>query len=206
MSVSVRNRYSRGSEWRRWDLHVHTPFSVLNNRFGTDFDSYAKALLERAVGEGIAAVGVTDYFTIEGYKALRELISDEKRLIKLVGEETAEASLEILLIPNIEFRSREVICTEDGDAKVNFHVIFSDEIPPNDIDDHFLRELKFTVESKPDTPDQRHSVTIQNLEDLGKRLKAEHEPFRDKSDRYVGMMNAVVSHEDVSKVFDRQLD
>ncbi len=55
-------RYPRGSEWRRWDLHLHTPSSALNNGFGDDFDSYARQLLERAVAEEIAVVGVTDYF------------------------------------------------------------------------------------------------------------------------------------------------
>ncbi len=62
-------RYPRGSEWRRWDLQVHTPFSALNNGFGSNFDQYAKLLLERAVEKGIAAIGVTDYFSIEAYKA-----------------------------------------------------------------------------------------------------------------------------------------
>ena len=60
--------YPRGSEWRRWDLHVHTPYSILNNRFGTDFKAYAKLVFERAVEMEIALIGVTDYFTIDGYK------------------------------------------------------------------------------------------------------------------------------------------
>lgn len=28
----------RGSEWNRWDFHVHTPYSVLNNGFGFNPD------------------------------------------------------------------------------------------------------------------------------------------------------------------------
>ena len=27
--------YPRGSEWRKWDLHVHTPASGKDNRTGT---------------------------------------------------------------------------------------------------------------------------------------------------------------------------
>ena len=27
-----------GSEWRKWDFHVHTPYSILNNNYG--FDPY----------------------------------------------------------------------------------------------------------------------------------------------------------------------
>ena len=45
--------YPRGSEWRKWDLQVHTPFSALNNGFGNDFSAYAKALIERACEDDI---------------------------------------------------------------------------------------------------------------------------------------------------------
>ena len=39
---------SRGSEWRKWDLHVHTPASVLNNQFGADWDKYVYELFTKA--------------------------------------------------------------------------------------------------------------------------------------------------------------
>lgn len=28
--------YLRGSEWRRWDLHIHTPFTQKNDQFSGD--------------------------------------------------------------------------------------------------------------------------------------------------------------------------
>ena len=28
-------KYSKGSEWRKWDLHVHTPNSMVENYEGT---------------------------------------------------------------------------------------------------------------------------------------------------------------------------
>src|SRR5665647_917030 len=140
-------KYPRGSEWRRWDLQVHSPHSYLNNGFGADFSAYAKTLLERAVAEDIAAIGVTDYFCIEGYKALRALIDDDAALEALVGSEVAEAARQILLLPNIEFRSSVVIQRDGADARVNFHVIFSDRVSPKDIEEHFLQNLRFVHES-----------------------------------------------------------
>jgi hypothetical protein len=202
--MRVQTTYPRGSEWRRWDMQVHTPYSALNNGFGADFDAYAKGLLERAVGEGIAAIGVTDYFTIEGYKELRRLLADDQRLVGIVGQVIADAAREILLIPNIEFRARDVIRSSKGDARVNFHVLFSDELAPEEIDEHFLRELKFTHEAAPDVSEQQLSLTVANLEELGRRLKEDHAPFRSLSDLLVGMQTAVVNHEDVTKVLDRQ--
>ena len=35
--------YPRGSEWRRWDLHIHTPESALNNQF-TTWEAYLEEL------------------------------------------------------------------------------------------------------------------------------------------------------------------
>lgn len=29
---------NNGSEWNKWDFHVHTPYSILNNNYG--FDPY----------------------------------------------------------------------------------------------------------------------------------------------------------------------
>ncbi|MBF8305978.1 MAG: hypothetical protein HW398_1166, partial [Acidobacteria bacterium] len=133
-------RYPRGSEWRRWDLHVHTPFSALNNGFGSDFDQYAKLLSERAVEKGIAAIGVTDYFSIEGYKHLRSIFSDGTRLGAVVGAEVAVKAQQILLLPNIELRTSVIIAgPNDKASRVNFHVIFSDDVAPDAIEEHFLR-------------------------------------------------------------------
>jgi energy-coupling factor transporter ATP-binding protein EcfA2 len=196
--------FPRGSEWRRWDLHVHTPFSALNNGFGDDFDAYAKGLLTRAVSAGIAVIGVTDYFVIEGYKQLLALVRDKQRLDDLLGEQVAEAASQIVLLPNVELRIGEIIRGPGGqDSRFNFHVLFSEELTTDEIEEHFLRELKFTYEAEPDEPDQRRSLTTTNLEELGSRLKSEHDAFKG-SDLYTGMLTAVVAHNDVSEVLERQ--
>jgi len=197
--------YPRGSEWRRWDLHVHTPFSALNNGFGGDFEKYAKNLFREAVSKKIAAIGVTDYFCIEGYKRLRALIRDDGALKDLVGSHAAEHAREILLLPNIEFRSSVVVVHPDGKSgRVNFHAIFSDSIDPETIDEHFLRNLKFTAQSTPGGTDERWSLTIVNLTELGKRLRAQHDEFKKFGDLFVGMMNAVVAHEELTAVLSEQ--
>lgn len=199
-------KYPRGSEWRRWDLQVHTPYSALNNGFGGDFDQYAKRLFQKAVEKEIAVVGLTDYFSIEGYKKFRSLVEDSKRLETLVGTEVAAKVKEIRLLPNIELRT-SVIISRPGreDSRVNFHVIFSDEVAPEAIDEHFLRDLKFTAESSPDDRDQRWPLTITNLQSLGKRLKNEQKEFKDLSDLKVGMLNAVIAHEDVTSVLSNRV-
>lgn len=197
--------FPRGSEWRKWDLQVHTPFSELNNGFGSDFDEFAKVFFNTAVAESVSAVGVTDYFSIRGYTELRRLQKDHTALTTLLGQEVAEKAASILLLPNIEFRTSILVQSPHSPAaRVNYHVLFSEDVPPEVIDEHFLRDLKFTSESSPDTPDNRHSLTLQNLAELGARLKAEHAKFRNRSDLFVGMMQAVVSPEVIDEVLQRQ--
>jgi hypothetical protein len=53
---------NRGSEWRRWEPHIHAPGTVLNNQFGggNPWGSYLTTL--EALTPKIEAVGVTDYY------------------------------------------------------------------------------------------------------------------------------------------------
>jgi hypothetical protein len=64
---------SRGSEWHKWDLHIHSPLSGLNNQFpyneSPDWEAYISVL--ESLGD-IPAIGITDYFAIDGYKKVRE--------------------------------------------------------------------------------------------------------------------------------------
>ena len=194
----------RGSNWRKWDLHIHTPESVLNNQFGSDWDVYAKKVFELAVEKEICAIGVTDYFDIEGYKKLKRCQEDNLWLTKAFGskgKDFIDQVKSILLLPNIEFRVSETISIEskkeNGEIKreskrINLHVILSNELTPDDIEEYFLHELKFAYENEPQERSKYRSLRIPNLEDLGRRLKEEHTKFSGQSDLYVGMYNAVV--------------
>src|SRR5271157_4333389 len=78
---SAISELSRGSEWRKWDPHVHSPASALNNQFpkladgSPDWDKYVDAL---ELVNDVAVLGVTDYFSVDGYRALREFREEGK--------------------------------------------------------------------------------------------------------------------------------
>ena len=192
--------FPRGSEWRRWDLHVHTPLSALDNGFGNDFDAYAKELFEKALAREIAVIGVTDYFMINGFKELRALQKDTKRLQGLLGAELAVRAQQIRLLANIEFRLDVIVRVGEKDARVNAHVIFSDEVSTREIEENFLHRLEFLSESAPGSSDDAKSLTVANLREFGAHLKAEHPPFANLTDLEVGMNQAVVSHSKISDV------
>ena len=195
------NDFSRGSEWRKWDLHVHTPASILYNGFGSDWDTYVKNLFKTLINKEISVVGITDYFTVDGYQKIKEeYLANNSKLQALFSEIEIEQIKKILILPNIEFRSDTFV----GAKSVNFHIIFSESIPVRDIEEKFLHEIDFVYQGEPQTEDRKRKLREVNLIELGRRLKGEHSEFRE-SELCVGMMNAVVDHKQVSKIlFDKE--
>lgn len=194
-------RFPRGAEWRVWDLQIHTPFSELSNGFGSDIEAYAANLFKKAISREIAVIGVTDYFVVDGYRYLKELQADGSRLEALIGKENVEAAQRITLFANVELRTDVLI----DQNRVNYHVIFSDEISADDIENNFLSQLEIPVAGNPDGIDQKLSLTKANLTEIGKTLKAQHSKFEGQSDLFVGMMTATIDHRQVSEVL-RQRD
>lgn len=195
--MSEYTKYPRGSEWRKWDLHVHTPSSHLSNGFGTDWDEYVKQLFKKAIANNVSAIGITDYFTIDGYKKLRsEYLDNPTKLAELFSKEEVEKIASILILPNIEFRLNKLV----GANRINFHVILSNEVPIDDIEENFLHEIDFTYESAPQTEDEKRKLKINNLQQLGSKLIDQHENFKGKPPLFVGMMNAVVDDEQIVKL------
>ena len=60
---------NRGSEWRKWDLHVHTPLSIEQEYGGNTPEKWERFIsdLERLPSE-IKVIGINDYIFIDGYK------------------------------------------------------------------------------------------------------------------------------------------
>jgi ABC-type cobalamin/Fe3+-siderophores transport system ATPase subunit len=101
---------SAGSEWRQWDLHVHTPGTILNNRFG-DWEEYLKEIESHPY---VKVLGITDYMSIANYSKLNALWTSSR--ISNVD----------LLIPNIEFR---IAPPTDKATAVNIHLLVSPDDP-----------------------------------------------------------------------------
>lgn len=151
----------RGSEWRRWDLHLHTKGTNKNDQFhaSADFDAYCVTMLKKAVDKKIAAIGITDYFSIDNYKKVVEFIAN-------IGSRTdfddtqKEFIKSILILPNVELRMLPV--TERG-SLVNIHCIFSPEIVPK-LDNKFFASIDYSDGST------THKMNRQGLIDLGRSL------------------------------------
>lgn len=101
------SKYSKGSEWRKWDLHIHSPASG----FGTQSDY--PIFIENLKNSEADVIGINDYATIEGYSKILDLggIPDK------------------VLFPVVEFRMNNKINHKSstaiqGGVSINFHLIF----------------------------------------------------------------------------------
>lgn len=63
---------SRGSEWHRWEPHIHAPGTVLNNQFGSEdpWEAYLTTL--ESLTPTIEVIAVTDYYVTDAYEKLLE--------------------------------------------------------------------------------------------------------------------------------------
>lgn len=124
--------YDRGSEWRKWDLHVHTPSSICQNYGGDTDEAWERYISDlESLPQEFSVLGINDYLFIDGYERLKKEKEENNRLQNID-----------LLLPVLEFRLNNLAGIGFGKLdRINLHVIFSDEIPVNIIKDQFLNTL-----------------------------------------------------------------
>ncbi|MCF6331083.1 MAG: hypothetical protein L3I99_05990 [Sulfurimonas sp.] len=191
---------NRGSEWKKWDLHVHTPASILNNQFGDDWDIYVQTLFKKALEKNIVAIGITDYFSIEGYKKIKQIyLNDREKMLTIFSEEEVEKINNIFVFPNIEFRLKKFV----GSSAINFHIIFSDKVSIEDIENNFLQLLTFIYSEDPSSGAETRNLTKENLILFGRRLQLEHTNFQDGSSAlFTGTNNVKIDDLDIVSVLN----
>lgn len=139
---------NRGSEWHRWEPHIHAPGTILNNQFGAanPWEAYLTAL--EGLTPKIEVIAVTDYYITDSYEEFQE----HKAAGRLPGV--------ILLFPNIELRLD--VAAKSG--FVNVHLLVSPE-DPNHVSEvkRILKRLQFHAFK------DRFDCTREELIKLGRR-------------------------------------
>jgi hypothetical protein len=163
------NRNARGSEWRKWDLHVHTPFTKLNNGYIAESEAQQWDLFCKKLEDSdVFAFGITDYFSAENY--FKFLENFERNF-----PDSHKAFL-----PNIEFRIDSK--NKDGEH-IQIHVLFSNESNVLDKFDGFFTRLKLVstdddnLTNKYCTKDDLEEITYEKamvkIDNLKKQLEAD---------------------------------
>ena len=152
-----------GSVWRKWDLHVHTPASVIQ-RYGGDSDEVWNRFVDdlEALPKEFSVLGINDYLFIDGFRRLSKM----KLEGRLPNIET--------LFPVIEFRLSK-FAGHDKMLRLNYHIIFAEDLDPNIIEEQFLIQLRsalnVSVEYASIAKQWNAAVTKASLEDLGKLIR-----------------------------------
>lgn len=187
---------NRGSEWHKWDLHVHTPESGMANEFNCTWDEYVQVLFRNAIANDIVALGITDYFTIDGYKKLREeYLENENKLNSLFTPEEIEKIKHILVLPNIEFRLKTLV----NNRRVNYHILLSPDLTIQQIEENFLHNIDFLYQDLPFETANVRKLKKCNLEELGKKIK-EQQPTFEGSDFEIGCKTAIVDNTKIKEL------
>jgi len=182
--------FPKGSEWRRWDLHVHTKGTNKNDEYKSEnFNDFCIILFKKALENNIAAIGITDYFCIENYKKVVQFVN-EIHIIEDFSAEEKEKIKKIFLIPNIELRMQPAT---DCGKLINIHCLFNPDFV-NELDNHFFNEIHFSGGSGRSYPMNRKGMI-----DLGRS----NNPDLDENVAYnKGVSEFVVSLEQLQHLKD----
>lgn len=153
----------RGSVWRKWDLHVHTPASIINNYGDSEnvWEDYISDL--ESLPEDFKVLGINDYLFLDGYEKLKSEKENNNRLKNID-----------LLLPVVEFRIKKFAGVEFRNTKrINLHVIFSNELQVNTIKSQFLNALEQSYAVAPGVNPEfwAGSINHESLRDLGRAIK-----------------------------------
>ncbi len=124
------NRFELGSVWRKWDMHVHSPFSA--NYSGT-WDQF----VDQIRNGDCDVIGINDYFSVSGYK----------KIIHEIGVGNIDIENKVLF-PVVEMRMTDTVQNKHnkthGATHFNFHIIFNNDTQQLSVDDieTFIKSLK----------------------------------------------------------------
>jgi len=137
----------RGSIWRKWDLHLHTPASVEDYQ---DHSITNEAIIHKLKEANIAAVAITDHHTI-----------DIDRIISL----QSIAGTDIAIFPGIECRSEL-----GGSESVHFVGIFPNNLNKTQLQSVWTKISAFLQITEQDRKDKGESKLYCDLKDSAKLI------------------------------------
>lgn len=177
---------NRGSEWRRWELHLHTPFTKKMDQYaGRTADEKWNnfyTTIANYIGDGsdplrsVCAIAITDYLSIDNYfKVCRD-----KRLPNNIK----------LVFPNVELRMKPIA----ADSPINIHCLFDPSIAL-ELESRFFANLRFEYNHN------QYNATKGDLIRLGRDFQ-KNQSLSECEALIIGLSQYVISYETLSAVFN----
>lgn len=185
VSCVLEDKMNRGSEWRRWELHLHTPFTKKADQYTgktTDekWNNFYTSIADY-IGNGseplrsICAIAITDYLSIDNY-------------LKVCADNQLPNSVK-LVFPNVELRMTPIA----SDSPINIHCLFDPSIV-GELESRFFANLKFEYNHN------KYSATKSELIRLGHDFQRD-QSLSDAEALKIGLSQYVISLETLSDVF-----
>lgn len=187
-----------GSEWNKWDLHIHTPASIVQHYGKDDDETWEKFItdLENLPTE-FKAIGINDYLFLDGYKKVLEY-KKSGRLKKID-----------LILPVVEFRIEKFAGVDFGNLKrINLHIIFSNKLSIEQIQSQFLNGLEQSYILEKDGAEWKRAITKESIAELGKKIKEnvpKNELDKYGSDEKEGFNNLNVKEDKIFELLNRDI-
>ncbi len=111
--------YPRGSKWRKWDLHIHTPASY---DWDKKCNAVAKDTIDKAIAEKVSVIAVVDHHTVKG---IDDIIKEAK-------------GKNLTVLPGVELR------TDKGNKGIHIIGLFDSLVASKTIYDKLLCPLNLS--------------------------------------------------------------
>ena len=171
----------RGSVWRKWDLHIHTPasFNFSGQRFrqmnAAEVSTTSKQIIANINNSITAVFAINDYWTFDGYFTLRKAHENGETIQKTV-------------FPAIELRIESA-----SQHRLNIHVIFSDKLSEQQLRD-FKSHLKLRLTNRPLSDEALADSAMKLDQDIAHKLGAKQNYLNDPEQLYqIGSKSAEVT-------------
>ena len=141
---------NRGSEYRKWDMHIHAPYTMVNNQFGLSDGKgkiFEDKFIQKIIESNISAVGLTNYFnfTEEDFRL--------KNKLNNIG---------IATFLNLEVRLSYI---NKHDQLFDYHIIFDNELEDVTIK-NILAQLKANIGSTDKSFNTLTNSEIENVANI----------------------------------------
>lgn len=194
--------------WRRWDLHVHSPVSLVQH-YGGNTDATWNAFLDdlEALPPEFKVIGINDYIFVDGYeRVLREKQAGRLKNIDLI---LPVVELRLDKFGGVVKKDKNGSYSSSDWTRVNLHIIF-DQLSPEVIRQQFLNALVQCFDLIPEAVEFKGRwqavITPESLTQLGQMvidsIPAEHRATR-SGPLYEGFNNFCVSLDKVLEALQK---
>lgn len=172
----------KGSEWRKWNFHVHTKGTNKNDQFtSSSIEDFFHIFFKAAFDNKVEAIGITDYFSIDRYLEAVDYVSDIDNKENATGDklftgEEVAFIKGIFLFPNVELR---MLPATDRGRLINIHCLFNPEYIP-----HLENDFFGHIENQDGKKMNRHGLTDYGRE-LDSSLTTDEQRYKKGVDSFV---------------------